>query len=148
MGMLARRPLSEGEVAFRLARKGHAESDVPPVLARLRELRLLDDAALCRQLVRSWREGRMYGPAKIAGKLSVRLFPRHIIEEALREECPAADVEEAAARALKKKFRGGIPAGREGAAKAYRFLAGRGFPPDACRKAVGRRIAVNEEGDG
>lgn len=145
--MLARRPLSEGEVALRLVRKGHAESDVPPVLARLRELRLLDDAALCRQLVRSWREGRMYGPVKIAWKLSARLFPRPVIEEALREECPAEDVEEAAALALGKKFRGGVPAGREGAAKAYRFLAGRGFPPDACRKAVGRRIAENQEGD-
>jgi SOS response regulatory protein OraA/RecX len=145
--MLARRPLSEGEVALRLIRKGHPEACVPPVLARLRDLRLLDDAALCRQLARSWREGRMYGPAKIAWKLSARLFPRHVIEEALREECPAGEVEEAAALALRKKFRGGIPAGREGAAKAYRFLAGRGFPPDACRKAVGRRIAVIEEGD-
>jgi SOS response regulatory protein OraA/RecX len=145
--MLARRPLSEGEVALRLIRKGHAESDVPPVLARLRDLRLLDDAALCRQLVRSYREGRMYGPAKIAWKLASRGFPRLLVEEALREECPPEGVAAAAAQALRKKFRGGIPPGREGAAKAYRFLAGRGFPPDACRKAVGRRTLENQEGD-
>ncbi len=145
--MLARRPLSEGEVALRLLRKGHAASDVPPVLARLRELRLVDDPALCRQLVRSYREGRMYGPAKIAWKLAARGFPRTLVEEALREECPPDDVAEAAARALRKKYRGGIPGGREGAARAYRFLAGRGFPPDACRKAVGRRTPEYPEGE-
>ncbi|MBP2673806.1 MAG: Regulatory protein recX [Deltaproteobacteria bacterium] len=145
--MLARRPLSEGEVALRLVRKGHAESDVQPVLARLRDLRLLDDEALCRQLVRSYRETRMYGPAKIAWKLAARGFARPLVEEALREECSPEGVAAAAVQALRKKYRGGIPAGREGAAKAYRFLAGRGFPPDACRKAVGRRMAENQEGE-
>jgi regulatory protein len=145
--MLARRPLSEGEVALRLSRKGHAESDVQPVLARLRDLRLLDDAALCRPLVRSYRETRVYGPAKIAWKLAARGFPRPLVEEALREECSPEGVAAAAAQALRKKYRGGIPAGREGAAKAYRFLAGRGFPPDVCRKAIGRRMPENQEGE-
>ncbi|MBE0602895.1 MAG: RecX family transcriptional regulator, partial [Deltaproteobacteria bacterium] len=105
--MLARRPLSEGEVALRLIRKGHAESDIPPVLARLRELRLIDDPSLCRQLVRSYREGRMYGPAKIAWKLAARGFPRPLVEESLREECTPEGVAAAAARALGKKYRGG-----------------------------------------
>jgi regulatory protein len=145
--MLARRPLSEREVALRLLRKGHAEPDIAAVLARLRELRLIDDPALCRQLVRSYREGRMYGPAKIAWKLAARGFPRPLVEEALREACPPEDVAEAAVRALGKKYRGGIPGGREGAAGAYRFLAGRGFPPDVCRKAIGRRAAEYSEGD-
>ncbi len=145
--MLARRSLSEGEVAFRLMRKGHPESEVLPVLARLRDLRLLDDAALCRQLVRSYREGRMYGPAKIAWKLASRRFPRDLVEESLREDSSPERVADAAAQALRKKYRGGIPTGREAAAKAYRFLAGRGFPPDVCRKAVGRRAAYLSEGD-
>jgi regulatory protein len=145
--MLARRPLSEREVTDRLVGKGHPESAVPPVLARLRELGLVDDPALCRQLVRSYREGRAYGPAKIAWKLAARGFPRPLLEEAMREECAPESVAEAALRALRKKYRGGIPAGKEGAAKAYRFLAGRGFPPDACRKAIGRRRTENPEGD-
>jgi len=146
--MLARRPLSEGEVALRLARKGYAEGDVLPTLARLRELRLLDDASLCRQLVRTYQEGRRYGPLKIAWKLAARRFPRDLLEEALREGSSPDAVAEAAAGALGKKFRGGIPPGRDGAVKAYRFLAGRGFPPDACRNAIGRRLAENSEGEG
>jgi len=146
--MLARRPLSEGEVALRLARKGAAEADVATVLSRLRELGLLDDAALCRQLVRTYQEGRRYGPAKIAWKLAARRFPRDLVDEALRAGATPGAVAEAAAAALRKKFRGGIPPEREGAAKAYRFLAGRGFPPDVCRNAIGRRRAEDSEGDG
>jgi regulatory protein len=145
--MLARRPLSEGEVTARLARKEVPEAAVPPVLARLRELGLLDDPALCRRLVRSYRESRSYGPMKIAWKLASRGFPRPIIEEAMREACAPEDVAESAAQALRKKYRGGIPPGREGAAKAYRFLAGRGFPPNVCRQAIGRRRTENPEGD-
>jgi len=146
--MLARRPLSEGEVALRLARKGFADAEVAPVLARLRELRLLDDAVLCRQLVRSYQEGRRYGPAKIAWKLLARRFPRDLVDEALRAGATPDAVAEAAAAALRKKFPGGIPRGREVAAKAYRFLAGRGFPPEICRNAIGRRSAEDSEGEG
>ncbi|MBP2677021.1 MAG: hypothetical protein H6Q82_86 [Deltaproteobacteria bacterium] len=147
LGMLERRPLSEGEVALRLARKGVEEGEIPAVLSRLRAQGLLDDAALCRRLARSYQEERRYGPAKIAWKLASRRFPRELVEEALREVASPPAVAEAAALALRKKFREGVPAGREGAAKAYRFLAGRGFPPDACRAAVGRRRTGFPQGD-
>lgn len=145
--MLARRPLSEGEVALRLARKGVAEGEIPGVLSRLRESGLLEDAALCRRLARSYQEDRRYGPSKIAWKLASRRFPRDLVEEALREVSPPGAVAEAAATALRKKFREGVPPGPEGAAKAYRFLAGRGFPPGACRDAVGRRRTESSQGD-
>jgi len=77
--------MSEGEVALRLARKGVAEGEIPAVLSRLRELGLLEDAALCRRLARSYQEDRRYGPAKIAWKLASRRFSRDLVEEALRE---------------------------------------------------------------
>ena len=147
VGMLARRPLSEGEIALRLARKGVAEGEIPTVLSRLRELRLVEDAALCRRLARSYQEDRRYGPAKIAWKLASRLFSRDLVQEALCEVASPGAVAEAASLAIRKKFRDGIPPGREAAAKAYRYLAGRGFPPDACRAAVGRRTG-SSEGDG
>ena len=148
IGMLARRPLSEGEVALRLARKGVAEGEIPAVLSRLRELGLVDDAALCRRLARSYQDERRYGPAKIAWKLASRRFSRDLVDEALREVASPGAVAEAAALALRKKFQVGIPQGRDGAAKAYRYLAGRGFPPDVCRAAVGRRLTGSFQGDG
>jgi regulatory protein len=145
--MLARRPLSEAEVALRLAGKGVPEPEVAGTVARLRDLGLLDDAALCTQLARSWQESRRYGPAKIARSLAARRFPRGLVEAALREVASADAVAGAAAAALRKRFRGGIPPGRENAARAYRFLAGRGFPPEVCRAAVGRRASDTPEGD-
>jgi len=147
VGMLARRPLSEGEVALRLGRRGVAEGEIPAVLSRLREMGLLEDATLCRCLARSYQEERRYGPGKIAWKLASRRFSRDLVEDALREIASPGAVAEAAAIALRKKFREGIPPGREAAAKAYRFLAGRGFPPEACRAAVGRRRAEFPQGD-
>jgi len=108
---------------------------------------MLDDSTLCRQLVRSYLETRVYGPVKIAWKLASRGFPRFLVEEAMRKECLEDDVAAAAVLALRKKYRGGIPPGREGASKAYRFLAGRGFPPEVCRRAVGRQ-RMEMEGEG
>ncbi len=134
-------------MALRLARKGVAEGEIPAILSRLRGLGLLEDAALCRRLARSYQEDRRYGPAKIAWKLASRRFSRDLVEEALREVASPGAVADAAAVALRKKFREGVPQGREGAAKAYRFLAGRGFPPDACRAAVGRDRTESSQGD-
>lgn len=145
--MLARRPLSEAEVALRLERKGVPPPEAAGTVARLRELGLLDDGGLCRRLASSCQEARRYGPAKIARYLAARRFPRSLVESALREVSPAAAVAEAAAAALRKRFPGGIPPGRDGAARAYRFLAGRGFPPEICRSAVGRPASDTPEGD-
>ena len=146
--MLARRPLSEQEVAIRLSGKGVPDAEAAAALSRLRELGLLNDADLCRRLARSYQEGRRYGPVKIARALAARRFPRELVEAAVREVASPGAVAEAARLALGKRFRAGIPPGKEGAAKAYRFLAGRGFPPDACREAIGRRSAEFPEGDG
>ena len=144
--MLARRPLSEGEVALRLEIRGVPAPEAGAAIRRLRELGLLDDPGLCRHLARSYQEGRRYGPSKIARALAARRFPRELVEAALREIASPGAVAEAAAHALRKRFREGIPPGREGAARAYRFLAGRGFPPDACRGALGKRPDGPPEG--
>ena len=130
-----------------MLRKKIPESAIPPVLARLRDNGLLNDPDLCRQSVRSYLENRVYGPIKIAWKLTSRGFPRSLIEEAMREVCLEEDVSAAAVLALRKKFRDGIPPGREGASKAYRFLAGRGFPPEVCRLAIGGSRTTYTEGE-
>ena len=144
--MLSRRALSEGEIRDRLFRKGFAETDAGSALVRLRELGLADDRALCGQLARHYRCDRQMGPRKIAWTLGSRKFPRELVEEALRGIGPEEEYS-AALGALRRKFRGGVPPGREGAAKAYRFLAGRGFPPDTCRRAIRARSADFDEGE-
>ena len=147
MRMLARRSLSEGEIRGRLAKRGFPDSQASEVIHRLRELGLANDPELCVRLARDYREMRGYGPAKIAWTLRRRCFPRELVEETVRESCSPEEEVAAASAVLRKKFRSGLPQGREGAARAYRFLAGRGFSPGACRRAVGRLPKDIREGE-
>ncbi len=144
--MLSRRALSEGEIRDRLGRKGFGEPEAHAALGRLRELALVDDRALSGQLTRHYRSDRRLGPRRIAAMLASRRFPRELIAEALRGIRPEEELS-AALAALQRKFRDGILPGREGAAKAYRFLAGRGFPPDTCRRAIRALSSEIEEGE-
>ena len=146
--MLSRRDLSEGEIGERLSKKGFPRAEAQATVRRLRELGLADDPKLCARLARSYRETRGYGSAKIAWALRGRGFSPSLVEDAVRELSTGEEELAAASSALRKKFRGGIPKGREGAAKAYRFLAGRGFPPEACRRAIGGFSFEIQEGEG
>ncbi len=145
--MLARRSLSAGEIGSRLAAKGFGEEQAAAAVLRLAELGLVDDRALCFQLARAYRDVRRYGPRKIAGALRLRRFPDAMVEEALREVSSPGEDLAAASAALRKRFRAGLPPGREGAGKAYRFLSGRGFDPDTCRRAIGGLWRHIEDGE-
>jgi regulatory protein len=146
--MLSRRALSEGEIRFRLAAKGFSETQAALVLGRLRELGLVDDRALCANLARTYRDVRRYGPRRIIGALLSRKFPRDLVDEAVRAVSRPEEQLAAAAAALGKKFRDGIPEGRKGAAKAFRFLSRRGYSPETSREAIRRLSHDIEEGEG
>jgi regulatory protein len=146
--MLARRGLSEGEIRERLARREVSVTEIDAVLRRLRDAGLVDDRTLCADLVRVYREARRYGPLKTLRTLRARRFPPALIEEAMRVASSPAEELAAASAALRKRFRGGVPPGRAGAAKAFRFLAGRGFLLETCRQAIpASRSDISEEGD-
>ena len=145
--MLSRRPLSEGEIRFRLVAKGFTQAQAEAALGRLRELGLVDDPGLCANLARAYRDVRRLGPRRITGALLLRKFPRDLVEQSVRAVSLPEETLAAASTALAKKFRSGIPEGREGTAKALRFLFGRGFSPDTCRKAVRGRPDDIEEGE-
>lgn len=146
--MLTRRAVSEGEIVRRIAEKGFTLPEADAAISRLRELGLADDRKLCEGLVRVYRESRRYGRAKIMMALRRRLVPADIIDDVLRGLSGGDEEVEAATAALSKKFREGVPPGREGAAKAFRFLASRGFSLETCRKALGRNMTENEPSEG
>ncbi|MBI5419566.1 MAG: regulatory protein RecX [Deltaproteobacteria bacterium] len=145
--MLSRRALSEGEIRDKLSDRGFASAQAEAAIRRLRELGLVDDRKLCAQLARSYRESRRYGPVKISWTLRARRFPPDLVEEVLKGSSSEEDEVAAAMAALRKKFRGEIPSGRQGAAKAYRFLAMRGFLPETCRRAIGGPGRDIQEGE-
>lgn len=146
--MLSRRALSEGEIRFRLAAKGFPQEQAEEALGRLRELGLVDDRSLCESLARGYRDVRRLGPRRIAGALLLRKFPRDMVERAVRAVSLPEEELAAASAALGRKFRGAIPGGREGAAKAFRFLSGRGFSPGTCRQAIRGLSDDISEGEG
>jgi regulatory protein len=145
--MLSRRPLSEGEIRFRLAAKGFTKAQAEAALCRLRELGLVDDPALCANLARTYRDVRRLGPRRITGALMLRRFPRDLVEQSVRAVSRPEEALATACAALAKKFRDGIPAQREGTAKAFRFLSGRGFSPEICRQALRGLPGEIEEGE-
>ena len=146
--MLARRALSEGEIRFRLAAKGFPEEQAEDVLTRLRKLGLVDDRSLCENLARGDRDVRRLGPRRIAGALLLRKFPRDLVEQTVRVVSRPEEDLAAASAALGRKFRGEIPGGRAGAAKAFRFLSGRGFSAETCRQAIRGPSDDIAEGEG
>ena len=146
--MLSRRALSEGEIRFRLEAKGFTEAQAALVLHRLRELCLVDDQALCENLARTYRDARGMGPRRIAGALRLRKLPRDLVEQTVRALFRPGEELDTAVSALGKKFRNGIPEGRAGAAKAFRYLSGRGFSPQICRQAIRGLSDDIEEAEG
>jgi len=150
LGLLARRALSEGEIGERLAARGFSEGEIAAARERLRELGLVDDRDLALRLARSLRDARGAGPLKVAAALRRRLIPRSLAEEAVRAAFAEGEEFRAAAAALGRRWRGAVLEDRKEAARAYRFLAGRGFSPEACRRAVAERfrhIPDEEAGD-
>ncbi len=146
--MLSRCAVSEAELLRRLSEKGFNRPDSEAAVSRLRELGLADDRKLCEGLVRVYRESRRYGRAKILMALRRRLVPPDIIEDVVRGMSGGDEEILAASAALSKKFREGIPPGREGTAKAFRFLASRGFSIETCRRALGKRSDETEQTEG
>jgi regulatory protein len=126
--MLSRRDLSEGEIRERLSKKGFPHAESSATIRRLRELGLVDDAKLCARLVRSYRETRGYGSAKIAWALRGRGFLRTWSRNR-PGILPGEEELAAASAALRKKFRAGSSRVGKGG-QGVPVSRGAGFSPE------------------
>ena len=121
--LLARRARSESEIAARLEGAGASRRVVRGVLARLRSLGYVDDRKLAVECVERGRD-RGFGSLHIQDQLRRLDVDERIVEGAAlsgREERALAR------RLLDERFGGSDLADRRTAARAARFLAGRGF---------------------
>ena len=123
--LLARRARSEAEIATALDARGVLRTAVRGVLGRLRALGYVDDRKLAAECAERWKD-RGFGSLRIQDQLR-RLRVEETIAEGVtldpREE------RERARRVLARHFTENELADRRGLARAARFLAGRGFPP-------------------
>ena len=134
--LLTRRAHTEAEIEEKLSRRGAAPTIVEDVLARLRHYRLVDDEAFAESFVRS------HSPRK--GELALRRdllrkgVPEEITEGSLAEVDEPSQIE-TAGRLLERnawRFRGAD--GRRNRARAFAFLARRGFPSAVVMGALER----------
>jgi regulatory protein len=97
--LLGHRMRSERELLQRLSRLGYDDATVSPVISRLRELGLVDDA----EFARTWTDNREHCSPRSRRLLKIELqqkgLPREIIESAV----DAVDDFDSACRAARKK---------------------------------------------
>lgn len=133
--LLGRRARSEHELEDRLGAAGFDQDVVAAAIARLRELRLVDDRDFARRWVEERSERRSLGPAALRAELRAKGVDDETIDAALDglgvDE--AARATELAARLVRRVA--GKPL-RAQAASLWQTLRRKGYSAEACDAAV------------
>ncbi len=147
MRALMRRGYSVFEMRQSLERKAEDAKLVPPVLARLKERQLLDDARYARDFARTRAAQRKQGRFRIARELRARGVPDRHIEAAFEEAFAETSEEDLLKKRLARKLkliRGPLDARKR--ASIYNNLLRAGFSSDLIRKAMRGLTAASESG--
>lgn len=138
--MLARRPYSVAELRRALRRKFENESAVSGAIARLRELKFLDDREFAEQYAASLVRNRALGRARVARELKAKLIDYRHIDPALDQAFEETTERELLERVLDRKIRAlRLPLTRPKFYALCQSLARRGFRSDDIMKAVRSR---------
>jgi regulatory protein len=137
LAALERRMRSRYELEQILRRKGVRPEVAAPVLDRLTEVGLVDDAAFARAFVASRQRTRPRGPRGLVAELKQRGIDPETIDAVLDDLNADEDPVAAARRAVTPKLRSlaGRPS-REVRRKAEQFLLRRGFGFETAREAL------------
>jgi regulatory protein len=127
---MAYRPRTAHEVRQRLRRGRYEAAVVEQVMEHLHTSRALDDAAYAHAYLKARRDTRRDGPQRIRHTLRQRGIGRALIDEAIEQDLPQADVL-AAARVQAAKYWGRLSREADPVKRRKRlgdFLRRRGFP--------------------
>ena len=132
--LLGHRARSEAELRGRLEAKGFAAAEIDQAIARLKELRFLDDAAFAADRAAALLGERGVGPEEAVRKLGAAGIDEPRAQVAIEQARAGAGEKELAERALEKR-RPRVDAGSPRAARvrAARWLVGRGFSEESVR---------------
>lgn len=137
---LARRAYSVAEIRRRLERKFGEGAPVEEALARLRELRYLDDARFAEQQASSLVRNRAFGRRRIRQELKSRLVDYRHIEPALEQAFEETDERQLLEQALDRKLKPlRLPLTRRKVASLCSSLMRQGFRADDIMKVVRSR---------
>ena len=133
----------ESDIRRKLRLRGLAEGESDRVVEYLYAHRYLDERRYARAFVRTKSRLSGWGPWKIRQALSMRGIDRDVIADAM-EECEAADFDEKALQAARRKARNLDLSDRGHRTRIYRFLSARGYGGDTVArvmKALGAEAA-------
>jgi regulatory protein len=138
--MLARRELSERQVRDRLARRGHADSDIDEAIARLKSERALDDARVAGAIARTETSVRRRGRLRVMRQIESAGIADTIARRAVEDVFDSVDDDALLEAALSKRLRGGRPVADDREfRRLYRYLTAQGFEPDRVLRALRAR---------
>jgi SOS response regulatory protein OraA/RecX len=136
MKLLAARGRTEKELLLALGRRGVSEAEAKAAVARLRELRYMDDrqqaATRARSLV-----GRGEAPGRAARRLVRQGVSESDARAAAEEARDGRTEDELAALALRRRLRGRSPADDGDRRRLFRALVAKGHRPSAAARALG-----------
>jgi regulatory protein len=147
LAFLSYRPRSEREVRDRLRKKGAADSLLEYVLARLKELKYVDDEAFARYWIEQRQSHRPRGERLLRLELSQKGVDREVSAGAIEESEASEEPTDSAYRAAQRKAQqlGSRDEG-EFEQKIGQFLLRRGFDYDSARRAT-RRLWLEVRGN-
>lgn len=154
--LLSRRAYTVAELRERLLRRGLPDGEAEPLLTRLQELKLVDDAAYAEQYVRSRKQAR--GRLVLRRELTRKGVGEELVEQEMAGLSPTQQADAATELLLKNAWRyqpAPKEAGPDGVlsdeqayawrqqmfkarGKAFGFLARRGFGAEAAAQALER----------
>jgi len=134
---LARRAYSVYEMRTYLERRAEDKETVPPILARLKQHKYLDDERYARQFVRLRAETRKQGAFRIARDLRARGVPDRHIDAALAERAAGYDEGEVVRARLARRLKAlHAPLDERRTASLYNSLLRAGFSADTIRREL------------
>lgn len=131
---LARRDRTSAQVERFLVHKGAARSEVREIVARLAQLRYLDDRAYAERWIEARVLRRPMGRARLEAELTAQGVADAIAGQAMREALRNLDEETLARRALSMQRRASR---RLTTGQAIRLLRQRGFEEETVERIMG-----------
>ena len=138
--LLSVRGRSIKELRTKLKEKGFEEPVVEEVIARLIELKYLDDKSFARQWARNLAVNRLYGNRKIEMSLSEKGIDRTVIQQSITQVREEISEQNAIIGLIKKKGKGKkvIELSEKEKRRLVQNLMGRGFPAGLIFEVLGK----------
>jgi regulatory protein len=152
LAALSRRAMSTAEIEQRLRRRAAEVKEVAGVVARLKELRCLDDARFAEGLAQSRLEWQGYGKQRVVRDLRARKVPAALAASVASQVYAGTEETELVERFLERKYRNQnlsqLLRQETELAGAYRKLRYAGFSASAAIRVLKRYSAQAEALEG